>query len=205
MAASIGTTSVTPASRRHRAPSRIIRLPLSITPIVPYLQEMTLVSRATVIAVVCLAGSLPSATAAQATGSYLATRIDQSTLPLADRVTDGDGTSYLIEFDRLVLSLRAENRFRAIVRFRRTLSSAASQARGAGRDVPLQTMTVTGRYAVVGTSIRFTPDASDQTRGLRILDGTVEGRNRIAVPFDYRNGRVTRSRMLRLELRANIL
>ena len=165
--------------------------------------------RTTVLTAVLIAGALafglPSTLAAQATGSYLATRIDQSPLPLADRVTDGDGTSYLIEFDRLVLSLRAESRFRAIVRFRRTLSSAASKARGAGRDVPLQTMTVTGRYAVVGTSIRFTPDASAETRGLRILDGTVEGRNRIALPFNYQNGRVTRNRMLRLELRTNIL
>lgn len=165
--------------------------------------------RTTVLTAVLFAGSLgfglPSTLAAQATGSYLATRIDQSPLPLADRVTDGDGTNYLIEFDRLVLSLRGENRFRAIVRFRRTLSSAASKARGAGRDVPLQTMTVTGRYAVVGTSIRFTPDASAETRGLRILDGTVEGRNRIALPFNYQNGRVTRNRMLRLELRTNIL
>lgn len=165
--------------------------------------------RTAVITAVRIAGALavglPSMLAAQAPGSYLATRIDQSPLPLADRVTDGDGTSYLIEFDRLVLSLRGGNRFRAIVRFRRTLSSAASQARGAGRDIPLQTMTVTGRYAVDGTSIRFTPDASDETRGLRILDGTVEGRNRIAVPFDYRNGRVVRNRMLRLELRTNIL
>ncbi|MBM3884747.1 MAG: hypothetical protein FJ361_02745 [Gemmatimonadetes bacterium] len=147
----------------------------------------------------------PRATVAQASGSYLALKIDQSPLPLADRVTDGDGTTYLIEFDRMVLSLRAESRFRAIVRFRRTLTSAAGQARGGGRAAPLQTMTVTGRYAVTGRAIRFTPDASDETRGLRILDGTVESRTRIAVPFDYRNGRVTRNRTLRLELRTDIL
>lgn len=147
----------------------------------------------------------PRAATAQATGSYLALRIDQSPLPLADRVTDSDGTTYLIEFDRMVLSLRPESRFRAIVRFRRTLTSAAGQARGGGRNAPLQTMTVTGRYTVTGRAIRFTPDASDATRGLRILDGTIESRTRIAVPFDYRNGRVTRNRTLRLELRSDIL
>ncbi len=159
----------------------------------------------------CVAGilialsAMPLDASAQATGSYLALKIDQSPLPLADRVTDGDGTTYLIEFDRMVLSLRSESRFRAIVRFRRTLTSAAGQARGGGRGAPLQTMTVTGRYAVTGNAIRFVPDASDATRGLRILDGTIESRTRIAVPFDYRNGRVTRNRMLRLERRTDIL
>lgn len=159
------------------------------------------------LVVACLTAALLVArpAAAQATGSYLALRIDQSPLPLADRVTDTDGTTYLIEFDRMVLSLRAESRFRAIVRFRRTLTSAAGQARGGGRAAPLQTMTVTGRYTVTGTAIRFTPDASDETRGLRILDGRIESRTRIAVPFDYRNGRVTRNRTLRLELRTDIL
>lgn len=159
------------------------------------------------LVVACLAAALLVArpAAAQATGSYLALRIDQSPLPLADRVTDTDSTTYLIEFDRMVLSLRAESRFRAIVRFRRTLTSAAGQARGGGRAAPLQTMTVTGRYTVTGTAIRFTPDASDETRGLRILDGRIESRTRIAVPFDYRNGRVTRNRTLRLELRTDIL
>lgn len=159
------------------------------------------------LVVACLAAALLVArpAAAQATGSYLALRIDQSPLPLADRVTDTDGTTYLIEFDRMVLSLRAESRFRAIVRFRRTLTSAAGQARGGGRAAPLQTMTVTGRYTVTGTAIRFTPDTSDETRGLRILDGRIESRTRIAVPFDYRNGRVTRNRTLRLELRTDIL
>ena len=60
------------------------------------------------LVVACLAAALLVArpAAAQATGSYLALRIDQSPLPLADRVTDTDGTTYLIEFDRMVLSLR---------------------------------------------------------------------------------------------------
>ena len=160
---------------------------------------------ALVVAILASALMVARPAAAQATGSYLALRIDQSPLPLADRVTDTDGTTYLIEFDRMVLSLRAESRFRAIVRFRRTLTSAAGQARGGGRAAPLQTMTVTGRYAVTGTTIRFTPDASEETRGLRILDGRIESRTRIAVPFDYRNGRVTRNRTLRLELRTDIL
>ncbi|NJN84343.1 MAG: hypothetical protein HC802_20070 [Caldilineaceae bacterium] len=38
-------------------------------------------------------------------------KIDQAELPLSDRVTDDEGTTYLVEFERLVLSLRGGNRF----------------------------------------------------------------------------------------------
>ncbi len=65
----------------------------------------------------------PATLAAQTMGAYLADRIDQAPLPMTDRVTDPQGTTYLVEFDRLVLSLRNGNRFRAVVRFRRTLTS----------------------------------------------------------------------------------
>jgi hypothetical protein len=38
-----------------------------------------------------------------------------------------------------------------------------------------------------------------------MLDGTVESSGRIAVPFDYRNGAVSRRRILRLKHAPNIL
>lgn len=140
---------------------------------------------------------------AQQTGSYLATRIDESPLPLSDRVTDADGTTYLVEFERMVLSLRAGNRFRAAVRFKRTLSS--SDARARGRAAPIQSMTVTGRYEVTGTAIRFVADSTGEVQGVRMLDGTIDGPQRISVPFDYRNGAVQRKRVLRLQYRSDIL
>jgi len=148
-----------------------------------------------------LLGAAPGA--AQATGSYLATRIDQSELPLADRVTDTDGTTYLVEFERLVLSLRSGNRFRASVRFKRSLTG--SDRRAASRQAPIQSMTVSGTYAVTGTEIRFTPDSTGDGKGLRMLAGKVEGPQRISVPFDYRNGAVERRRVLHLALRNDIL
>lgn len=138
---------------------------------------------------------------AQQVGSYLAMRIDQSELPLSDRVTDDDGTTYLVEFERLVLSLRSGNRFRAAVRFKRTLSTSGARA----RQAPIQSMTVTGRYEVTGTSIRFIADSSSEVRGVRMLDGTIEGPQRISVPFDYRNGAIERKRVLRLQFRGDIL
>ncbi|MBP7551589.1 MAG: hypothetical protein KA761_14960 [Gemmatimonadaceae bacterium] len=148
-----------------------------------------------------LAVGVPRAAQAQRAGSYLAMRIDNAPLPLADRVTDDDGTTYLVEFERLVLSLRSGNRFRAAVRFKRTLSTSGARS----RQAPIQSMTVTGRYEVTGTSIRFLADSSSEMRGVRMLDGTVEGPQRISVPFDYRNGAVERKRVLKLEFRGDIL
>jgi hypothetical protein len=145
--------------------------------------------------------ALPFRAGAQQVGSYLAMRIDQSPLPLSDKVTDDDGTTYLVEFERMVLSLRSGNRFRAAVRFKRTLSASGTRS----RQAPIQSMTVTGRYEVTGTTIRFVADSSGEMKGVRMLDGTVEGPQRISVPFDYRNGAVERKRVLRLELRGDIL
>ena len=148
---------------------------------------------------------LPAGLPAQTMGAYLADRIDQSVLPMTDRVTDPQGTTYLVEFERLVLSLRTGNRFRAVVRFRRTLTAAGGSTRSVARTSPVQSMTVNGTFAVTGSAIRFTPDPSADTQGLQMLDGTVESSGRIAVPFDYRNGAVTRRRILRLRHAPNIL
>ncbi len=150
--------------------------------------------------ITCLAAP---AARAQQPGSYLATRIDQSVLPLADRVTDTDGTTYLVQFERMVLSLRSGNRFRAAVRFRRTLTTA--DARAQARQAPIQSMTVTGRYEIDGTAIRFIADSTSEMKGVRMLDGTVQGDQRISVPFDYRNGAVQRKRVLQLQFREDIL
>ena len=137
------------------------------------------------------------------TGSFLAERIDASALPVTDRVTDEDGTEYLVEFDRLILSLRADRTFRASVRFRRTLWSRNAPSRS--RGVPLQSLTVSGTYTIVRDTIHFVPDNSEENRGLRMLAGRVESSRRISVPFDYRNGAVERRRVLALTRRDDIL
>ena len=145
----------------------------------------------------------PRALPAQAAGSFLSTRIDDRALPMSDRVTDDEGTTYLVEFERLVLTLRPGNRFRAAVRVRRTLTSADRRAQG--RQVPIQSMTVNGTYVVMRGEIRFTPDSSGDAKGMKMLAGTVETGDRIAVPFTYRNGAVQRQRVLRLERRDDII
>jgi hypothetical protein len=129
-------------------------------------------------------------------GTFFASRIDAAPLPLTDRVTDPDGTTYLVEFDRLVLSLRPGNRFQASVRFRRTLHSR--DPRGRDRATPVQSMTVNGSYAVLRGEIRFTPDPSKETRGLRMLSATMDGARRLTMPFQYRNGTAERQRTLLL-------
>jgi hypothetical protein len=146
----------------------------------------------------------PATPAAQAeAGAYLAMRIDSAALPLSDRVTDDEGTTYLVQFDRLVLSLRSGNRFRASIQFRRTMVS--SDRRAQLRQAPLQTMSVTGLYEIVGTEIRFDPDSTGDGKGLKMLSGTIVGPRRITLPFDYRNGAMQRRRLLELHRRDDIL
>jgi hypothetical protein len=137
------------------------------------------------------------------TGAYLAMRIDSTVLPLSDRVTDDEGTTYLVQFDRLVLSLRSGNRFRASIEYRRTMVS--SDRRAQLRQAPLQTMSVTGLYEVVGSEIRFDPDSTGDGKGLKMLAGTVVGPRRITLPFNYRNGSMERRRVLELHRRDDIL
>ncbi len=136
-------------------------------------------------------------------GTFLASLIDREALPVTDRVVDEDGTLYLIEFDRLVLTLRPDFTFRASVRYRRTLF--AVDPRGRGRTAPLQTMTVTGRWDVANTQIRFVPDASADSKGLKMLAGTVASMRELTVPFHYRNGTQQRERTLVLRRRDDIL
>jgi hypothetical protein len=145
----------------------------------------------------------PAPGSALPAGAFLAMRIDSAALPLSDRVTDDEGTTYLVEFDRLVLTLRSGSRFRASIQFKRTMVSADRRAQS--RAIPLQTMTVTGRYVVDGAVIRFDPDSTGDGKGLRILSGTIDGPRRISVPFDYRNGSVQRRRILELHRRDDIL
>jgi hypothetical protein len=133
----------------------------------------------------------------------MATRIDREALPLTDRVVDEDGSVYLIEFDRMVLALRADRTFRASVRYRRTLFS--SDLRGRSRGAQLQNMTVTGTYEVEEGVIRFTPDPSNDTRGLRMLAGQVRSTRELIIPFSYRNGHQARDRTLVMARRDDIL
>ena len=147
-------------------------------------------------------GAAATAAAVIATGTFMATRIDREPLPLKDQVVDEDGTEYLIEFDRLVLALRADATFRASVRFRRTLFSR--DPRGRSRPTPLQSMTVTGTYVIADDTIRFTPDPSDETKGLRMLAGRVRSARELEVPFHYRNGTQARDRVLILTRRDDI-
>jgi hypothetical protein len=136
-------------------------------------------------------------------GTFVAARIDREPMPVQDQVVDEDGTLYFIEFDRMVLTLRDDYTFRASVRYRRTLFSA--DPRGRSRATPLQSVTVTGTYEVGGGMIRFDPAPSKDTRGLRMLSGTVTSARELSVPFNYRNGTAERSRTLVMTRRDNIL
>lgn len=123
--------------------------------------------------------------------SYVAVSVNGGKLPSTDQVSDADGARYLVEFDELVLALRANNQFRASLRYRQSL---AVKGMAMSRE-PIQSMTVYGRYEVRGNALRFIPDPKKGGKGIEILDGTFEGR-RIDVPFWYRNGQVSRKAQL---------
>lgn len=133
------------------------------------------------------APSQTTAAAEPAIASYVSKRLNLKPLPVTDRVSDDKGVQYLIEFDELILQLKANHEFRASLKYRQTL---AAKGAAIGSD-PLQKMVVYGTWAVVGTELRFVPDPKRGGSGLRILTGTFTGRE-IDVPFDYRNGTVSR-------------
>ena len=139
------------------------------------------------------AGPAPVAAAAAprltepALGNYLSWRLNEKSLPVTDRASDSTGTQFLIEFDELILSIRANHEFRAALKYRQSLAAKGKQM---SQD-PLQKMIVYGTWSVVGTELRFVPDPKRGGSGLQILTGTFHGRE-IDVPFDYRNGAVSR-------------
>jgi hypothetical protein len=129
----------------------------------------------------------PARAAEPAVASYVSQRLNGKPLPVTDRVSDDKGVQYLIEFDELILAIRPNHEFRAALRYRQTLAAKGAQI---SQD-PLQKMIVYGTWAVVGTELRFVPDPKRGGSGLQILTGTFHGRE-IDVPFDYRNGAVSR-------------
>jgi hypothetical protein len=129
-----------------------------------------------------------------AVASYVAASVNGGKLPSVDKVSDKDGTQYVVEFDELVLAIRPGNQFRAALRYRQTL---ALKGAALGRE-PVQRMTVYGRYETHGNALRFIPDPRRGGKGIEILDGTfVPGR--IDVPFFYRNGSVSRQAQVMLK------
>ncbi|MFA6167691.1 MAG: hypothetical protein WC700_13815 [Gemmatimonadaceae bacterium] len=132
------------------------------------------------------AQATPSA-AGPAVASYVAVSVNGGRLPSTDQVTDPHGTRFLVEFDELVIAIRARGEFRASLRYRQTLAEKGTVI----QREPIQSMTVYGRYVAQGNTLRFIPDPKRGGKGIEILDGTFAP-GRIDVPFWYRNGQVSR-------------
>jgi hypothetical protein len=128
-----------------------------------------------------------SADSAPTIGTYVSSRLDGKKLPVKDLADDDHGTQFLIEFDELVLALRANGEFRATLRYRQTLAPKGVPA----SQEPLQRMIVYGTWMRAGRELRFVPDPKRGGEGLTILNGTFTART-ITVPFDYRNAGVAR-------------
>ena len=134
-----------------------------------------------------LHGQAAPAAKEPAIASYVSQKLNQKPLPVTDKVTDEAGVQYLIEFDELILSIRPNHEFRASLRYRQSLASKGAKM---GSD-PMQKMTVFGTWSVVGPELRFVPDPKRGGSGLKILTGTFTAQQ-IELPFDYRNGTVSR-------------
>lgn len=124
---------------------------------------------------------------APAIGTYVSSRLDGKKLPVKDLADDDKGTRFLIEFDELVLTLRANGEFRAALRYRQTLAPRGV----AVTQEPLQRMIVYGTWQRTGRDLRFAPDPKRGGEGLTILNGTFTARS-VTLSFDYRNGGVAR-------------
>lgn len=155
------------------------------------LRAMARATFASLIAMCAAGAQRPAAAPARpvepAVASYVSQRINGKALPMTDRVSDDKGVQYLIEFDQLILAILPRHEFRAALKYRQALASKGTRM---GQD-PLQKMLVYGTWSVVGTELRFVPDPKRGGSGLKILTGTFSGRE-IDVPFDYRNGTVSR-------------
>ena len=136
-----------------------------------------------------LASALPAGaqTPGPALASYVSVSVNGGKLPSVDQVSDPHGTRFVVEFDELVLAIRAGSQFRASLRYRQSLAVRGTPL---SRE-PIQSMTVYGRYEVRGNALRFVPDPKRGGKGIEILDGTFAP-GRIDVPFWYRNGQVAR-------------
>lgn len=130
--------------------------------------------------------SLPPAPAAVA-GSYEATRVNRRAVPTADRVEASPGYEHAVRLEQMVLTLRADKRFVAIVKYHQAMVKKDTRP----EPSPLMSGAVRGRYVLQGNSIHFFPDPDSKGRRVKPVIGTIVGR-RITVPFDYRSGNVTR-------------
>jgi hypothetical protein len=120
-------------------------------------------------------------------GSYEATRVNRRTVPTADRVEASPGYEHAVRLEQLVLTLRADRRFTAMVKYHQSLVKRNARP----EPTPVMSASVRGRYEVRGSAIHFFPDPDGRGRRVKPVVGTVSGR-RISVPFDYRSGSMSR-------------
>jgi hypothetical protein len=132
-------------------------------------------------------------------GSYEAARVNRQPLPMADRVLASPGYEHAVRLNQMVLTLRGDRRFVAMVRYHHSMVKTRAKAEA----TPLLTESVRGRYEIQGTSIRMFPDADSKGRRVKPLTGTVSGR-RITIPIDYKSGTLTRRFVVDLDRNENI-
>lgn len=118
---------------------------------------------------------------------------------MADRVPASPGHEHAVRLQEMILTLRADKRFVAMVRYHHSMVATRARA----EDTPLLTEAVRGRYEVQGTTLRFYPDADSKGRRVKPVTGSIAG-ERITVPIDYKSGTLTRRFVVDLDRNENI-
>lgn len=127
-------------------------------------------------------------------GSYEATRVNRKSLPTNDRVEASPGYEHAVKLETMVLTLRGDNRFTAIVKYHQSMVKLRAPA----EEGPVMSAAVRGRYTITGTSIRFDPDPDAKGKRVKPVTGTIVGRH-ITVPFDYKGANSVRHFILELD------
>ena len=141
-----------------------------------------------------------SSSGAAVSGSYEATLVNRRPLPTNDRVDASPGYEHAVELDQMVLTLKTDGRFNAIVKYHQSMVRKREKA----EVTPIMSASVRGKYTVNGTSIRFDPDPNAKGGRVKPITGTIAGRH-IVLPIDYKGGTpLVRRFILELDKNDNI-
>lgn len=132
-------------------------------------------------------------------GAYEAMRVNAKPVPTADRVEASPGYEHAVRLEQMIVTLRADKRFVAMVKYHQSMVKRRAKA----EESPVMTASVRGRYEVRGATIRFLPDPDAKGRRVKPVDGTISGR-RITVPFDYKSGTYSRRFVVDLDRNESI-
>lgn len=141
-----------------------------------------------------LSPRVPTTTAPDQSGLYVATRLNYHPLPRIERVPSVDGWEHWFKLDEALITLRPDGRFIASFRYYRQ----HVRPRAAVNPGSLLNESYKGKYSVKGTTITFVPDKTKQHRNVRPIIGTLAN-SMLTIPYIVAEGQSQHP--LRLDMR----